>query len=126
MQANTLLIVEGDPDIRACLEEIMVSEGFEVLTAAHGREALQALQSAQTLPALILLDLTMPVMDGPQFLAELASGRWPEAWQRIPVLVLTAISEPFLAGGVAEVVRKPVDIGVLIDAVARHLPVSLS
>ena len=84
MQANTLLIVEDDPDIRACLEEIMVSEGFEVLTAAHGREALQALQSAQTLPALILLDLTMPVMDGPQFLAELASGRWPVAWPTPP------------------------------------------
>lgn len=60
---RSVLVVDDDADIREQLAEILADEGYEVITAANGREALDHLHHGRR-PALILLDLFMPVMDG--------------------------------------------------------------
>ena len=80
-----VMVVEDDADTRALLARTLQKDGWAVNEAANGREALDLME--RRAPGLILLDLMMPVMDGFQFLHEL---RQHEAWQNIPVIVVTA------------------------------------
>ncbi|MCC2670242.1 MAG: chemotaxis protein CheY [Armatimonadetes bacterium] len=80
----TILCVEDDPDVRETLTAILEDQGYAVLTAGNGREGLTALASAPTLPDAILLDLRMPVMDGPEFRTHL---RLHPEWSHIAVVV---------------------------------------
>jgi CheY-like chemotaxis protein len=75
MRANRLarpsvLIVDDNEDIRTTIRDVLEDQGFTVACAANGREALEMLISGQSKPALILLDLTMPEMDGWTFRQE--------------------------------------------------------
>ena len=79
-----VLVVDDDPDILQTLGLCLSSEGYEVLMAANGQEALEMLRREQ--PAVILLDLMMPVMDGWQFVHELEQ----RGWRKAPLLVLSA------------------------------------
>ena len=63
-QDGPVLVVDDDLDIREALAQILEDRGFEVITAANGQEALALLRSLKVCPALILLDLMMPIMDG--------------------------------------------------------------
>lgn len=65
MAARPVLVVDDDPDNRALLDHLLSSEGYAVATARDGREALKRLLDLR--PAVILLDLEMPVMDGRSF-----------------------------------------------------------
>ena len=66
---QTLLLVEDDYDIRAMLVMLLDMEGYHVVRATNGREALTLLEEGLR-PHLILLDLMMPVMNGWQFREE--------------------------------------------------------
>jgi adenylate cyclase len=79
------LLVEDDADTRAWLARMLREEGWTVVEAANGREALARL--ADAVPDVVLLDLIMPEMDGFELLDEL---RHEEAWRRLPVVVVTA------------------------------------
>lgn len=80
-----ILVVEDHADMREMLAVLLQSEGFEVQTATNGEEALQRLKESQ--PALILLDLMMPVMTGDEFRArQLADPRYRD----VPVICMTA------------------------------------
>jgi urea transport system substrate-binding protein len=92
--AGGILVVDDDPDLRECLRLMLTSMGFEVTSAANGREALDDMESHD--PDLILLDMKMPVMDGWEFCRAL-EGRDT----RPPIVVLTAAPDP--AGRAAEV-----------------------
>ena len=81
-----ILVVEDDPDIRSMVVRILEHEGWPTATAENGRAALSLISN--TLPALILLDLMMPEMDGFEFIATM---RKKPQWQNIPVIVLTAM-----------------------------------
>jgi CheY-like chemotaxis protein len=75
MRANKLarpsvLVVDDDEDIRTTIRDVLADPGFTVACAANGREALELLINGQSKPALILLDLTMPEMDGWTFRQE--------------------------------------------------------
>lgn len=83
--AGDILVVDDDPDARARLRSVLERNGWTVSEAANGREALDIVAHAP--PQLILLDLTMPVMDGFAFLHEL---RQRPGCHEIPVVVLTA------------------------------------
>ena len=83
--ARQALVVEDDPATREMLRRVLEGEGWAVVEAENGRPALDRLAEAQ--PALILLDLMMPEMDGFQFLGEL---RRNVAWRAIPIVVITA------------------------------------
>jgi CheY-like chemotaxis protein len=79
-----VLVVDDDPDILQTLGLCLSSEGYRVLMAANGKEALDILERER--PSVILLDLMMPVMDGWQFVAELDHrGR-----RDVPLLILSA------------------------------------
>src|SRR3990172_2324487 len=88
MNQETLLIVEDNHVLRAGLQEMLGLEGYTVLTAANGREALDKMGTVT--PDLILSDIAMPEMDGYTFFRALR-GR-PE-WMAIPFLFLTARGE---------------------------------
>jgi CheY-like chemotaxis protein len=112
----TILLVEDDPGAREALSDILREEGFRVETANNGREALDYLERSPA-PCVILLDLVMPVMDGWEFRErQLADARLAS----ISVLVLTATAGDGLrAVEPGDVLRKPVDFGVLLDRVER-------
>jgi CheY-like chemotaxis protein len=68
--SKAILVVEDDADIRDSMEELLGDEGYQVVSAVHGLDALTRLRAAAELPGLILLDLMMPEMDGYAFRAE--------------------------------------------------------
>jgi CheY-like chemotaxis protein len=84
--AGVALVVEDEPSARELLRRMLEDDGWKVQVAGDGRKALESLAQSPP-PALILLDLMMPEMDGFEFLAEMRQH--PE-WKSIPVVVLTA------------------------------------
>ncbi|MBX3468418.1 MAG: response regulator [Planctomycetes bacterium] len=113
-----LLLVEDEVIVREVLEQVLTDEGYEVLTAGDGRQALERLQ--QERPALMLLDLMMPIMDGHEVLAWLRR-RAPD----LPVVITTGmqVSRSMLRGAnVVQVMRKPLSLEALLQAVDMHVP----
>jgi CheY-like chemotaxis protein len=84
-QGAQVLIVEDDEPTRQALGRTLDKQGWTVAEAENGRAALE--QVARHKPELLLLDLIMPGMDGFEFLIELRKN---EAWQSIPVVVVTS------------------------------------
>lgn len=115
---GAVCIVEDDADIRETLRELLEMEGFSVLTAGNGQEALELLSRKPSQLSLILLDLMMPVMDGWEFM-HLAKTRSDTA--PVPIVVMSAIADPTkLKGTPAKAfIRKPVDIDALLRVVSR-------
>lgn len=118
-----ILVVEDDFDIRDTLAQILEAEGYDVAGAANGAEALDVLAN-QTPPALILLDLMMPVMNGWQFRAEQLKD--PQL-ASIPVVVISAdsgVGQKAQAIGAADSLKKPVPLETLLNVVSRYAPLS--
>ena len=116
-----ILLVEDDEDLRELLAELLRSHGHEVRVAEHGAQALAVLRNGEPLPALILLDMMMPIMDGPGFRAE---QRKDPALAQIPVFVLTARgdSKTSMADmGCARLFGKPVPLASLLGAIDEQL-----
>jgi CheY-like chemotaxis protein len=111
-----IMIVEDDPDIRETLQTYLESSGYGVASAANGQEALKLLDGDDR-PCLILLDMMMPVMDGWAFLAALGED---DTLSSVPVAVVTAYTSQTPTEGVEEVLRKPVDLGALMETVREH------
>lgn len=119
--AHTILIVEDDRDIRDVLAEILADEGYHVLLAGDGCEGLDRLREGPA-PALILLDLMMPRMDGFQFREEQLKHI---DWREIPIVLLTAggdLPDKARRLEAADALRKPVKIDALLGMIARFLP----
>ncbi len=100
------LVVEDEPDSHEVISRMLESEGWRVRHASNGREALE--EVAKGRPAVILLDLMMPEMDGFQFLDELHKRK---EWKDIPVIVvtakeLTAEERKVLNGHVSRILQK--------------------
>jgi CheY-like chemotaxis protein len=120
-KGTELLVVDDDDELRALLADTLKGRGFSVVTAGNGREALGRLRSAP-LPAAVLLDLNMPIMNGWQFCAaKNADG----ALRALPVIVLSAAAKTDPASpyylDVDEVVTKPIEIEELLSAIERLL-----
>lgn len=110
---KAILIVEDDRDIRESITEFLECEGYAVKSAVDGAQALELLRGESTLPAVILLDLRMPRMDGFKFREE---QRKDSRLARVPVVLMTAdahITSSKDQLGVAAVLRKPIDIEAL-------------
>jgi len=115
-----VMLVEDDDGIRTTLARALQDEGYAVTTAANGAEALRALEVANILPGLILLDLMMPVMDGRAFRRQ--QLQMPRL-AGIPVVVLTANSpavQQVAELKVAQCLVKPMPLQLVLDAVARY------
>jgi two-component system, chemotaxis family, chemotaxis protein CheY len=117
-----VMVVEDSADLRTLLQRLLELEGFQVQSAENGEVALRSLHSAgNSLPGLILLDLMMPVMDGPTFLIKMAEAS-DGKFKNIPVVIISAkIFPPPYAAQIVEVLRKPIDADNLITVVKRLL-----
>ena len=105
-QGSSVLLVEDDEPTRTMVRRTLSRAGWEVAEAQNGRVALDALRANR--PAVVLLDLMMPEMDGFEFLEAL---RLEPAWRTIPVIVITAkvlteADRKRLNGGVDAIVQK--------------------
>ena len=114
--ARFVLIVDDDPDLLDVTSFVIENEGMAVETARNGEEALESLATGR-LPALVLLDLMMPVMNGWEFLAAVAND---PVLRGIPVVVLTA-AEHAQVPGALEVLSKPMDLKELLRVVERYV-----
>lgn len=114
-----MLVVDDEPEIRSFLSAVLADEGYAVVEATNGREALTFLeqQSPDARPAVILLDLFMPVMDGATFLKHYKQRPPPH----VPVIALSAsarvlgISEKM--PDVAAHLDKPFSLDALLDQI---------
>ncbi|WP_448534259.1 response regulator transcription factor [Parathermosynechococcus lividus] len=84
-QSATILLVDDDPNLVLLVKDYLEMQGYAVLTAAHGREALDQLQ--QHTPDLIICDVMMPQMDGYTFVSTM---RQHQHLHWLPVLFLSA------------------------------------
>jgi CheY-like chemotaxis protein len=113
-----LLFIDDDTDVRVAFADLLACAGWEVVHARQGEEALAWL-AAHDAPAVIVLDLKMPVCDGHQFRRrQLADPRLV----RIPVVVFTADSAATVDGdlfGAVPIVRKSQEFPELLAAVDR-------
>lgn len=110
-----VLVVDDDPDIRELLFTALEDEGFEVVPAGNGQEALAIIKTFR--PDVIVLDLMMPVMDGWQFAAELRNRE-----EDIPIVLLSAARDlrtHAKALSAAEIIEKPFDLSELLPKIAR-------
>ena len=115
----SVLIIEDDALLRSAIAEGLSAEGFEVKSAANGRDALSVLGHWH--PDLIILDLAMPHMDGWLFRAE--QRRLPSL-AAIPVIVLSGAADTGAQLdelAVAAALAKPCDLEVLKATISRVL-----
>ncbi|QSQ22118.1 response regulator [Pyxidicoccus parkwayensis] len=112
-----VLLVEDDPDVRGAMAEALHDEGYEVAMAINGHEGLRVL-AALDAPCLVLLDLEIPRGDGHAFVERLNTDARFAGTQ---VLGMTGELGPPPPGVVA-MLRKPVKLGALLEAVERHCP----
>jgi CheY-like chemotaxis protein len=113
---RTVMVVDDDDAIREALQDVLTDEGYDVIGASDGQEALECLNGEKR-PSAILVDLWMPVMDGWKFLdALLADSRF----SRIPLVVLTAARDQRARElCVAEVLTKPVQLHQVLGVLER-------
>jgi CheY-like chemotaxis protein len=115
----TVLVVEDNRILREGLAVVLREEGCTVALAADGKEALACLRS-QPPPAVVLLDMMMPVVDGWQFLKE---RRQTPALASVPVLIMTGLgianAEWAASLGAAGLLRKPVEPEALLAEIRR-------
>ncbi len=116
--APIILIADDDEGIRSILVELLTDEGYDVLIAADGQEALDLGLSHRA--DLILLDLAMPRLDGPGF-----CRAYREHDGQAPVIVVSASNERDVAAAVETCgaeghILKPFDLDKVVATVARH------
>jgi CheY-like chemotaxis protein len=106
---STVLVVEDDVAVAHALAELLTEEGYTVVRAGNGQEALELLATMQR-PDVILLDWLMPVMNGAQFLKALTQNIH---WAEIPVIV-TSAQAPFVPP-MRAMLRKPYAVETLVS-----------
>ena len=118
-EGGTVLVVDDDPDVRGVLADAFEAEGFRVMTAANGMQALHRARDAA--PDVIVLDLSMPLMSGEDFLYAWRVGA---ETHRVPVVAISA-AYPGLQPedlGVDAFFPKPFEVDLLV----RHVKAVLA
>lgn len=115
----SVLVVDDEAGVREIVALMLGDMGYRTLPASNGQEALNILTVED--PVLIILDLNMPVLDGPGFLAAYA-----RAGYKIPIIVSSANRFPSIPlFGIAEVLSKPFlprDLRAVIERVVSRIP----
>ncbi len=115
---STILVVDDEMPLRRYMARVMADEGYRVLTAADGIEALAVLQMSGSRVDLVITDVLMPLMTGPELAAQLAAQQLPP-----PVLFVSGghslgdvpgptLHKPFL----------PADLSALVRSLIRGAP----
>lgn len=116
--AKRIFIIEDDLHIRESLKEILEIEGYDVISAVNGQDALDQLRSGQ-IADLILLDLMMPIKDGYQFKIEQDSD---PVLSKIPVIVMSANSnfaDKKELKSAREHLKKPIELDTLLNSIDK-------
>jgi CheY-like chemotaxis protein len=115
---SKVLVVDDDPDVAETLGSVLEDEGYEVAIAVNGKRGLE--QITKSRPDAVLLDVEMPVLDGPSMAAVLvARDRGDET---IPIVLLSGAPElPAIAGriGTPYYLAKPYSIASVAAVIAR-------
>ena len=119
-QSNTVVCIEDEPGVIELIRLILERRGLTVVGAESGEAGLEAIR--QSRPALVLLDLMLPGMDGWEIYRRMKAD---EAMKSIPVIIVTAKAEGIdevLAKQVAKVddyIKKPFSLQELVQSVER-------
>jgi two-component system response regulator MprA len=105
-------VAEDDDDVRQSIALILENDGFAIVIAANGLEALDRLKSNR--PDFVLLDLNMPVMNGFEFLRAKSDDRRVSS---IPVIAITADAQLVAPAGAVALLRKPFDLDEFLKLV---------
>jgi two-component system, response regulator, stage 0 sporulation protein F len=114
-----ILLVEDDPNQRLLYEQELTNDGYEVVTARDGREALE--QAEKTRPDLVVMDISMPGMDGIEAMSRMLSQD-----HKLPIILNTAYAtykESFRAWSADAYVVKSSDLTELKSTIKRVLGV---
>jgi CheY-like chemotaxis protein len=115
-----ILIAEDYADIRLMMKMLVRGYGYEVIEAADGYEAVQ--KTKQHHPDLILMDLSMPVMNG---LTATEIIRTFDGMERLPIIAVTAYDKTYhqraIEVGCNDVLRKPLDFSTLEPLLSQYL-----
>lgn len=115
---EAVLLVDDDEDIRETLSELLDASGYAVLQAENGQIALDVLKTTSRFPCVVVLDLSMPVLDGREFLRLRASD---PILRDIPVVVVSGSNQPSEAlPGIDEYLRKPVKFERLMEIINQY------
>jgi two-component system response regulator (stage 0 sporulation protein F) len=112
-----ILVVEDEEGLRFLYEEELKAEGYEVLAARNGREAIEQLEKGK--PDLIILDIVMPVMDGME-----ALGRIVGKDRKIPIILNSSYPgyrQDFMSWAADAYLTKSIDLGELKDKIRELL-----
>jgi len=120
-ERGTVLLVEDTEDNRFMMRRLLEMTGYRVLEARNGQEAVKL--AAETRPSLILMDLSLPIIDG---LAATRLIRKLPGCESIPIIVVSAhdtadFQEEALSAGCDGYVTKPIDFNALEAQIARFL-----
>lgn len=120
MSSRRILLIEDEHDARETLKDLLELEGFTVLTAEHGLQAMDLLNQGEQ-PCLVFLDLMMPVMNGWEFLT-IVRNQKRDLLQGAPIVVLSAAGDvgPLSQSLGCMVMKKPADIDRLLSIAREH------
>lgn len=114
---TTILLVEDDKNQRLLYEQELSLEGYEVVTASNGKEALEKVQVQ--LPDIVIMDINMPKMDGIEAIGKILSKN-----KEIPVIINTAYSnykDNYMSWAADAYIVKSSDLSELKDTIKRVL-----
>ncbi len=121
-----ILVVDDDPDILDAVSMILESQGYKVVTAQNGLEGLAKIEAEK--PALMILDLLMPKMDGFALYRELQDPKWSK-YKGMPILILSSVREEAsrrryeletgVELGVDDYIEKPFSPDILLKRIGR-------
>ncbi len=116
---TAILVVEDDDDVREAMQDLLQERGYEVVTAVNGSDALEQMRARHDL-GLVLLDLSMPVMDGWECREHMLKDA---ELVHLPVILLSGTSSLQAEQDelkAAAILAKPFAPNALLAAVARH------
>ena len=121
-QGRLILVVEDTPDTRELIQLMLELEGYEVVVAARGDEAVRL--ALDTQPDAIIMDMSLPVLDGCQVTR--AIRRLP-GLEHVPIIACTAHNRwewraKAIVAGCDEFIEKPIDFERLGSLLSRYLP----
>ncbi len=118
---GTILIVVDHEEARAAFWELCEEEGLEVVAVSNGWQAIEHLKSSEVVPCAIVLDVTVPVINGWQLMSWLRHQ--DEPLSGVPLITLSADpghAEVALRDGVARHFSKPLDFSAILAEVKQH------
>ena len=118
--SKIVLVVEDMPDIRTMMKFLLQNFGYQVIEAADGVEAVESVK--KTVPDLILMDLSLPNMDG---LTATQTIRKFDGFGKIPIIAVTAYGNSYyrraIEAGCDDLINKPLDFNKLESVLEQYL-----